>query len=241
MTPRRTIVVVAAIVVGVAAAILSYVFLNNAQNNAFNNAKLEPAYVVTKAIPRGLTGADAANQGYFASKKIPVEIRPASAITDLAVLNGKVSIANFPVGQVLVSGMFVSPSQAAVTFSQLIPAGQVAVSVSVDQVHGVANLPQPGDQVDILVSIGGTESFLLQNVKILAVGQTTAGQTGTATSPTTTNAGLITFAASPLNAERIAAAEQQGLGIYLLLVPPGNPVVSVPGVGSENVLNGPQS
>ncbi|HZU78358.1 MAG TPA: Flp pilus assembly protein CpaB [Acidimicrobiales bacterium] len=237
MTARRTVVVVAAVIVGLAAAGLSYYFLNNAQNRAFNNAKLEPAYVVTKAIPRGLTGNDAVNGGYFTAKKIPVEIRPVTAITDLAVIAGKTAIANFPVGQVLVDGMFLSPSQQAVTFSQLIPAGQVAVSVSVDQVHGVANLPQPGDKVDILVNIGGAENFLLQNVLILAIGQTTTGQSGTVTT-TPTSAGLFTFAATPANAERIALAEQESLGIYLLLVPPGNPVASVPGVNSGNVLNG---
>jgi Flp pilus assembly protein CpaB len=240
MTPRRTIVVVAAIAVAVVAGALAYVFLHNAQQNAFKNAKLVPAYVVSKDIPRGLAGSDAANSGYFTKKDIPQEIRPATAITDLSAINGDTAVANFTIGQVLVNGMFVTPSQAALTFAQVIPKGDVAVSVSVDAVHGVGNLPQPGDKVDMLITSNGTETYLLQNVPILAIGTSIAGQTSTAATTTNTS-GLFTFAATPQNAARIATAQQQDLGIYLLLVPANNPVVSVPGVNPTNILSGPAS
>jgi Flp pilus assembly protein CpaB len=240
MTPRRTIVVVAAIVVALVAGGLAYVFLHNAQQNAFKNAKLVPAYVVSKNIPRGLAGADAVNGGYFSKKDIPQEIRPTTAITNLSAIAGDTAVANFTVGQVLVNGMFVTPSQAAVTFAQLIPPGDVAVSVSVDAVHAVGDLPQPGDKVDILITNNGSTQFLLQNVPILAVGSSIAGQTSTA-STTQNNSGLFTFAATPLNAARIATAQQQSLGIYLLLVPPNNPVVAIPGVNPSNILSGPPS
>lgn len=245
MTPKRTIVVVAALVVALLAGGLSYLFLHNAQEQAFKNAKLVPAYVVTKSIPRGMAGADAARAGFFSKKSVPQEIVPATAVTDLSQLGGKTAIANFPVGVVLVDGMFVSPSQATLTFSQVIPAGEVAVTVSVDSVHGVANLPQPGDKVDVLTNINGTESYLLQNVTILAVGQTTAGQATTASATTTgstaSTSGLYTFAATPLNAARIALAQQMNLGIYLVLVPPNNPVASVPQFNPANILSGPSS
>jgi pilus assembly protein CpaB len=252
MKVTRTMVVAIAVVLGAAAAGLSYYFLNNAQNKAYNNAKLASAYVVTKQVPQGLTGSDAVSGNYFEQKQIPTEVRPTTAITNLDELNGKLAISNYPPGQVLVSGMFVSPSQAVTTFSQSIPAGDVAVTVSVDQVHGVANLPAPGDKVDMLVSANGSTTFLLQNVPILAIGQNTgvptssaqtAGTT-TASSSTTTPAntsGLFTFAATPTNAARIAFAEQNNLGIYLLLVPNGNPVVSVPGINAQNLLSGPPS
>lgn len=245
MTPKRTIVVVAALVVALLAGGLSYLFLHNAQAQAFKNAKLVPAYVVSKSITRGMSGADAVRLGYFSEKSVPQEIVPTTAVTDLNQLGGKTAIANFPAGLVLVDGMFVSPSQATLTFSQVIKAGDVAVTVSVDSVHGVANLAQPGDKVDLLVNINGTESYLLQNVTILAVGQTTAGQTTTASATTTgtvTNtSGLYTFETTPENAVRVALAQQQNLGIYLVLVPPNNPVVSVPQFNPANVLSGPQS
>ena len=76
MTPKRTVVVAVAVAVGVVASVLSYVFLNNAQQNAYHNAKLVPAYVITKAIPRTLTGDDAVSGGYISKKKVPAEFRP---------------------------------------------------------------------------------------------------------------------------------------------------------------------
>jgi len=248
MMPRRTIVVVAAVVVAAVAAILSYAFLNGAQQRAYNNAKLGTAYVVAKSIPRGMTGDDAIAGGYLTQEQIPAQIRPATAITSLDAIRGKDAIATFPAQQVLVSGMFVSPSLAAVTFSQQIPAGDVAITVSVDQVHGVANLVVPGDKVDILVNNNGTETSLLQNVPVIAIGQSIAGQTTaqsaaatTASSVPTSNSGLFTFALPPNDAARVALAQQAGLDIYLLLVPPNNPVVPITPANTGNVFNGPPS
>lgn len=247
----RSAVVGVAVVLGLVAAALSYYFLHGAQSRAFNNAKLVQAYVVAKPMPLGLAASVAVSSGYLREVSIPNETRPETAITNLAVLNGKQAMSSYPVGQVLVDGMFVTPAQAASTFSHRIPADEVAVTVSVDQVHGVAGLPVPGDHVDILVNVGGTESFMLQNVPILAIGQQTVGGsattaasgTGSASSGSsnTSSSGLFTFAATPQNAERIALAQDQNLGIYLLLTPPSNPVVSVPPSNAGNVLSGPPS
>src|SRR5665213_1357237 len=152
MTPKRTIVVAVAVAVGVAASVLSYVFLNNAQQRAYHNAKLVQAYVVVKPVPATLDGTAAISDGYIKDKKIPLEFRPTSAVTKLSSINGKQAVASFGVGQVLVTSMFASTSSGS-NFAQLIPAGDVAVSASVDQVHGVANFPTPGDKVDLMITL----------------------------------------------------------------------------------------
>ena len=77
MTPKRTIVVVAALVVALLAGGLSYLFLHNAQEQAFKNAKLVPAYVVSKSIPRGMAGADAVRLGFFSEKSVAACVRGA--------------------------------------------------------------------------------------------------------------------------------------------------------------------
>ena len=245
MTPKRTVVVAVAVGVGLVAAVLSYVFLNGAQERAYHNAKLVTAYVIAKPVPRALSGTDAVNGGYLAVHNVPAEFRPSTAITNLNSLAGKEAIAPFSVGQVLVSSMFVSPTAVANAFSSEIKPGDVAVSVSVDQVHSVAGLPVPGDKVDILVNANGSEDYLLQNITVLAIGQSSAvaatqpAATTTASTPNTS--GLYTFEVAPSDAARIALAQQQNLGIYLVLVPPGNPVVAVPGVNPGSILNGPQT
>jgi pilus assembly protein CpaB len=164
MTPKRTIVVAVAVAVGVAASVLSYVFLNNAQQRAYHNAKLVEAYVVVKPISPTLDGSQAISGGYIQHKKIPQEFRPTSAVTKLSSIEGKQAVAPFAVGQVLVSSMFTTASSASNSFAQHIPAGDVAVTASVDQTHGVADFPGPGDKVDLMVTLNNVETLLLQDV-----------------------------------------------------------------------------
>src|SRR5207237_1543476 len=100
-------------------------------------------------------------------------------------------------------------------------AGQVAISIQVDQIHGVANLIVPGDKVNILAAAPDGERFLFQNVNVIAIGSTPAPQPGETTATTAapaTSAGLMTFAVPPAAAAKISVAQ----GIYLTLVPPDN-------------------
>jgi len=240
MTPKRTIVVAVAVAVGVAASVLSYVFLNNAQQRAYHNAKLVEAYVVVKPVPATLSGSTAVSDGYIQHKKIPEEFRPTSAVTKISTIEGKQAVAPFAVGQVLVSSMFASATSASNSFSQNVTAGHVAVTASVDQIHGVADYPEVGDKVDLMVTLNGAETLLLQNVSIIAVGQntatSTAGPSTAATAPVNTS-GLYTFSVSPVDAEKIALTEQDGLGLYMTLVSPNSQSVTIPPVNQGNITS----
>ena len=245
MTPKRTIVVAVAVAVGVAASVLSYVFLNNAQQRAYHNAKLVEAYVVAKPVPESLTGTEAVDDGYIQHKKIPREFRPTTAVTKLSSILDKQAVAPFAVGQVLVTSMFASATTAANSFSDVIQPGHVAVTASVDQTHGVADFPSPGDKVDLMVTVNGEETILLQDVTIIADGQATTGSAPTPAAATTgttapvSTSGLYTFSVTPANAERIALAEQDGLGLYMTLVPPNSKSVTVPSVNQGNITSEP--
>src|SRR4029079_11113891 len=109
-------------------------------------------------------------------------------------------------GQIVVDGMFVEPRAATVSFAQRIPAGQVAISIQVDQIRGVANLVVPGDKVNILASAPDGQRFLFQGVDVIAIGSTPAPQPGetTATTSQALGGGLITFAVPPLAAAKIS-------------------------------------
>jgi len=96
-----------------------------------------------------------------------------------------------------------------------------------------------------MVALNGTETLLLQNVSVIAVGQSSnanivTGSTGQSTTATTTpsnSSGLYTFTVTPTDAARIALAEQQGLGLYMTLVPPHSAQVSVPPVNQGNLTS----
>ena len=237
MSSRRTIIIILAVAVAAVAAVANVTYLNNVQNKAYGDAKRVYVYRVKKDIAKGTRGEDAATKGFFEKKQIPQEFRPGNALTNPDQVKGKVALANFSAGQVLVDGMFVDPIKAQTTTRDRIPAGQVAFSVSVDQVHGVGNLLFPGDQVNIMAKDKGQMRLLYQNVDILFIGTSGAPQAGETKELTNPGSGLITFAAPQDAAQRIVLASQSDAGIYLSLVPRNSkPIASPPVVTADNLF-----
>jgi pilus assembly protein CpaB len=230
------LVAVAVVLAGIA-AVTTLVYVRGIESRAFDRAALVEVFVATAEIPKGTPGEKAAAVAIKAAK-IPAKFRPGTAITDLATIKGKVALAGLSPNTVIVQGQFVEPRTAQVTFSQRIPAGNVAITVSVDQVHGVAGLLVPGDRVNVLVSEGGSQRVLFQNVTIIAIGTTAAPQPGETAQVQNPGSGLITFAVPPDAASRIAYAASQAGGLYLTLVPQDNPTVDVPTVNAGNLFSG---
>lgn len=232
MGAKRTLIVAGAVVVAAVAAFANYAYLNSVQDRAYDNAERVRVFVVAGNIAKGLPGEQAIQQELIRSDEIPREFRPGTAITDTATIRGKVALSSLSVGQVVVDGMFVDPRIAQVSFSQRIPAGQVAVTVSVDQVRGVAGLLVPGDKVNLLVSEGGARRYLYQNVNILAIGSSAAPQAGETSAAVNPGSNLITFAVPPIAAARIVNAGE----LHLTLVPPDNQPVPVPPIDAGNQI-----
>jgi pilus assembly protein CpaB len=231
------VILVVAVVVAAVAAFATYAWLNGVQDRAYKDAKLVRVYKVTKDIAKGIDGDQALESESIRSDEAPEEFRPATALTNINVIRGKVALTNLSAGQIVVDGMFVEPRAAQVTASARIEPGRVAVTVAADQVTGVAGLLVPGDRVDIIVPNGPAQQMLFQNVEILFIGTTAAPQAGEtqAVAPATSN--LITFSVPPLAAEKIILATKTG-GLYLVLVPPDNQPVPVPPVNPGNLFTG---
>ncbi len=250
-------IIVAALALAAVAFIGNVLYLNKVKEAAYDDAQLVKVYVVKQPIPKGLAGEQAISQDYVRVGEMPQEYRPGSAVSNIDDIKNKVAINALSPGQVVVDGQFVDPNVAQVTFAQQVPAGQVAISISVDQVHGVAGLLLPGDKVNILVSTTDRNdekrkimNVMYQNVNILAIGTKTAPQAGavakeeseTATQTTAADSGLITFSVPLEAAQRIALAHtgaDGGSSIYLALVSPDNtPVDPRPApVDSYSILN----
>jgi pilus assembly protein CpaB len=244
MNSRRTLIIVLAVAVAAVAAIANVTYLDNVQNKAYEGAKRVYVYRVKQDIPKGMQGEQAVSKSLIERKQIPQEFRPGNALTSEDQLHGKVALANLSAGQVVVDGMFVDPIKAQTTTRDRILPGQVAFTVSVDQIHGVGNLLFPGDQVDIMVKDEKQQTRLLyQNVDILFIGTSAApqaGETAAKKAPAATaGSGIITFAAPVDAAERIVAAARQPDGLYLALVPRNNkPLMTPPVIGKDALFTG---
>ncbi len=234
MSQRRTLILVAAIAIGALSSFLVWNYVNNVQDEAFDNAEQVPVYLVKQTVPRGTPGQEAA--AYIAKENIPRKFKPANAIVNPDDLAGQVARGDLVPNQVVVADMFVDPSDPAARQSfaerldQMRGEDQVAVTLSLDQVRGVAGLIQPGDFVNIMVTqvvqVGngaddggatppaGEESAdvlfaqqartLYQKVEVLAVGQEAASLAGATAAP------------APAEGE---AAQAVDAGLITLIVP----------------------
>lgn len=243
MSSRRTMILIAAIAVGLLAAFLVFNYVQGAEDRAQGDAQRVDVFVVREEIPRGISAAQAQEQNLIQRGQIPREFLPPTAIRSLDEIDGKVALNNLAPNQVLVQGMFVDAQEAQVGFSQLLEDDLTAITVSVDQVRGVAGLLVPGDEVNLMVTtpaeggdgaaspdgdpLAANARMLYQKVRILAVGTQAAAQPGenlgedeegaAAAAPPASDTGLITFAV-PARAAQLIASVPAGQ-IYLTLLP----------------------
>jgi len=195
VSSRRTLILIAAVLVGAVAAYALWTYVGGIEDEANENAERVEVFKIVQDIPKGTFGDEAFAQGFIEPDEIAAEFRPATAITDPSQIDGLVAISDLAANQVVVTNQFVTQQESLSTFSQLLKNNEVAITISVDQIRGVAGLLVPGDFVNLLVTnaaaaedteggdTGGEGQasgdvysqparYLYQKVQILAVGQT---------------------------------------------------------------------
>jgi pilus assembly protein CpaB len=251
---RRVLILVIAVALAGLTAFLTFNYANTADKRAFDGAELVDAFLVKKDIPKGFPGERAIDEGYIARESIPKKFLPSSGLTDTQSLRGRVALSALAAGIPVVAGSFVEPSVAMESFAQRLGKDQQAVTLAVSDVQGVARLVVPGDHVNLMLTTdkAGTTNgeketqFVLQNVEVLAVGNSTTLQPGEAAAveaaavsagqAKTVDSGLMTFAVPGLDAQRIVNASQTG-SIHLTLVPPDYAPAPVPPVNRGNLFS----
>ena len=157
MNSRRWVILAVAVLLGVIAGGLVYNYVQGVESDADAEAQRVTVYKLVTDIPKGTFGDEAVSNGWIVKGEIPAEFRPATAISDPSQLDKKVAISDLAANQVVVADQFVDQTVALATFSELLLQNQVAITVSVDQVRGVAGLLVPGDFVNVLIADGGSE------------------------------------------------------------------------------------
>lgn len=152
MNSRKPLVLIGAAILAAAAVVILFMWSNGLQDRANNNAKMVNVWVVRQQVAKGTYGSK--TQGMIVKDQIPQKFVPSTALKDLTSINSKVAVSDLPVNSVVVDGMFADPATQTVSLStQLKPihgVDQVAVSISVNNVQGVAGLIVPGDFVNIM-------------------------------------------------------------------------------------------
>jgi pilus assembly protein CpaB len=191
---RRTLLLIAALVVAALGTVLVFLYAHNADTAAKEGQSLVKVLVAKTKIETSTSGATASNNGAFEQQEIPKANVVDGALSDATPLANLVALAPIFPGQQIISQQWGASAPSA---GLSLPPGSVGMSVQLGDPQRVAGFIQPGSTVTIFVSghpaVAGTAAAqdanvrtLLTGVKVIAVGASTAvsQSTGTASGNT---------------------------------------------------------
>lgn len=154
-------------------------------------------------------------------KEMPVTAVPEGAIKDFSTILNEPARVSIFAGDVLTQQkLFGERSDEG--FLGTIPPDCRAVSISVNDITGVAGFAKPGDFVDLLLvekdNYSATTNLLLQNVPLLSINQSMSASVTDNGSEAINNPTIATFALRPADALKLVSAAKLG-EIYLMLRP----------------------
>jgi Flp pilus assembly protein CpaB len=209
MGTRRGTVTIAVVCALVAAGILIYAMARY-RSSVNRGTAPEAVFVANQLIPKNTPGDVISSNGMFRVTHIATRQVSAGAIADAALLRGEVAAHDIYPGEQLTTADF--------TLNGGLPAqlqpSERAMTLTMDQEHGMLGLIQPGDHVDVYAGISSQSGagqatpelrLLISNVPVLKPGTSNgnSGIAGAATNNTSgvtlevpaTDAGLLAFAA----------------------------------------------
>jgi pilus assembly protein CpaB len=139
--------IAAAVVAAAAAGLLIVFFLQQYRANVDEGGVPTPVLVAQQVIERGTSADSAGVQGRFKSSSVPRDELKKGAVTDPAVLRGKVATAQILPGQQLTAADFTGAGHGIVT---KLSADERAITISLDSAHGLVGKVRSGDHVDVL-------------------------------------------------------------------------------------------
>jgi pilus assembly protein CpaB len=203
------------IAVGVFASLLALLvlllYLSHYRSSIKNSSAPVPVLVANRLIPQGTAGDVLGTSGGFAATDIAKSSVKEGAITDPALLKGRVAVADIYPGQQLTALDF-TPTAGATLGSKL-TGRQRAMTVPIDSSHGMIGTIVAGDRVDIFANLSGVIRAVLQDVLVLGVGGSTGGGVGDSGGGNT-----ITFRLTPMTASKLALASDNGT-LWVVLRP----------------------
>lgn len=232
----RIFILIVALIIGGIAAVTAAKYITSARSTIEAQSQPVEVLVAAEDIPRGMAAEELLAKKMLVLSKVPQRFVAAGAISSEKALEGRVLAVPLTAGEQVTQGRFELPESAGLAYS--IPANYMAISIPVDETHGVSGLLKPGDHIALYASFedapgGAISKLLVSDVKVLAVGaqlsaspdQDSEEKGGGALSASRKDgaqgsgvARTITIAIDPKDAERIVFAGEEG-EIWCSLLP----------------------
>lgn len=232
MRRRLVLVLVVAVMVGLLASTLVYRVLKNVSQSQQTDT------IVVATVNMNM--AETVTSAHVTLIPWPAKSVPSGAIRTLAEAEGRVVRASIVAGEPLLDGKL-APQLAGKggLMPMLVPEGQRAVTIKVDDAIRESGFVLPNSRVDVLVSMAKDKAsqdriskLIIQDVTVLAAGQTVELRDNKPVTITT-----VTLALDPAQAERLALAQSEGKLTLAMRNLRDNQIVQTKGVTAASLLS----
>jgi pilus assembly protein CpaB len=246
----RVLAILVAVVLALVATAALVIYVNGADRRAIASQRPVRILVAAADIKAGTRGEDAENSKSIEVKEVPQRSAVPGGFRNVGQLEGKFAAVDIVKGEQLLPTRWVGAGEVEGRGLLPIPDDHQALSIGLDLTRQVAGFVTPGDNVGIVLTLptggGGTKTrFLLQNVRVLAVGTTALSSSTAQGGGGRVNQGkggqsltAITLAVKKQHVESVVHAAVDG-DIYLTLMPRNaRPADRSEGVTDDNVYPG---
>jgi pilus assembly protein CpaB len=235
---RRTVLLVAAVLVAAIGAGLVLIYVHDVNQKVKAREAPEQILVAKKVIPAGTTGAAASAEGDLEYLKVAREAVAPGALARIDPVENLVTLAPIYPGEQILSLKF--GKQGASNLLTIPTAGTVALSISLSGPAGVNGFIAPGSQVAVFLTAGGSTKLILPRVSVIAVGSRTLVPSSGQATGTNQQSDVVTFGVTAAQAQTLIYAQSAG-SLYLTLLTANSSVPSLPPTTASNVTSGAQS
>lgn len=213
---KSKFILIAAILFAVATTILFSKYIAGLDNKYKNDKSLVQVVVLKQDIKKDQkVTQDMLEMRSYSSNSVL-----SGAVRNMKDIDGCYTLIDIKAGEQLFADRFTNQSKEKNELTRKIKEGNRAISISVNYVQSVSTIIEPEDYVDVICSTKNnngtfTTNTILQNIRVLAVGERLT-ESGTAASSQNTGSGSqgkyssITLELNPKQAEQITNAEANG-------------------------------
>jgi len=224
------------------AAVIFLFYLNRYRDSINESAQPLTVLVASSSIPKGTPGDAVGSQALFQTTSAPKSEVKEGAFTDPAALTGRVAVADIYPGQQLTATDFTATPTDAI--ANKLAGDERAISVPLDEAHGMIGEVHAGDKVDLLAGFNVTRDngpavpvlkTIIQNIPVLAVPEDTKGGFGGGGG---NNTASVTLQMNAEQAAELAFSSDNGKVWIVLRPPAGAPEQKLDLVTLESLLFG---